>query len=212
MYRATKPCLTPPPAPGIDRKFYPGALLYSAPNGFPKFLIILLGFTFSRKGEGRGSSALNQPALAGRARKTRKVLSSCCPGKAGASIYTCLHPQHLPRPSVLGDGFVDGVTKKIVRFKAVSPKALRGLCSSALLTPWASPTSPLLHSSFRRKPSVDCDARLGGWVWKAPRHQTHSDSSHQTSPRFNCPKISSRSKVVTAVIASEPFGLAGCQL
>lgn len=141
------------------------------------------------------------------------MLSSGCPGKAGASIYTCLHPQHLPRPSVLGDGFVDGVTKKIVRFEAVSPAApVRALLPSTphIRCQPSIASAPQLISET--EPSPARDARLGGWVWKAPRHQTHGDSSHQTSPRFHCPKISSRSKVVTAVIASEPLGLASCQL
>lgn len=205
-----KPSSPPPPSPARARKFYSGDPLYRALNGFPKITIFLLSFPFSRKGEGRKQQPGTKPASACRqSKENMRMLSSGCPGKAGASIYTCLHPQHLPRPSVLGDGFVDGVTKQIVRFEAVSPAAPRGPGSPALLISCASPTSPLLPGSLRREPSADSDARLGGWVWKAPRHQTCGDSSHQTLPRFNCPKIS---RVGTAVIASEPLSLANCQL
>lgn len=170
-----------PPPPSLLQEPENSTLPSDAPNWFPKILF-LMSFAFSRKGEGR-SSGLSPPVPAGRARKTR----ARGPGRREPAS-TPLRTVHTSCGSVC--------RVRVCGRPDTEDSTTRG-CGSR---------PPSLC-----QPIEDRGARLGGWIWKAPRSQTHSDSSHQTSPRFNCPKISSQSKVVAAVIASEPCWLARCQ-
>lgn len=156
-----------------------------------------------------------EPASAGgEGREKQSVLSSGWGwGARGRreplfTLASVLHTSHGPVPS--DTDLLRDWHRKPVRSEAASPGAPRGPCPNSSHRSHSVPARHRLCQPIARG-AEDRGAGPGGWIWKAPRHQTHSDSSHQTSPRFNCPKISSRSKVVTAVIASELRSLASCQ-
>lgn len=123
-------------------------------------------------------------------------------------------PPHLPgataREGHMAPVCVDGMTRKMGKLKAVSPGAVLGQRPSLCPSPVPAP-HPLCETARSRKNWASwCQAKRMD-LESSPEPDTWRQQPSDIT-RFNCPKISSWSKVVTAMIASERFRLASCQL